>query len=95
MSNIVKKQIDSIHKNLALYSNPFEIKSSIEWSDFRPLTPTDMLLIGFDDTYSNLIHATRLGWLGVTFGPAIGKSVGNLMLKDKSNKNNLDVQLFS
>ncbi len=92
---IVKKQIDSIHRNLALYSNPFEIKNSIEWTGFRPLTPNDMPLIGFDETYSNLIHATGLGWLGITFGPAIGKIVSDLILKDKSNKNNLDVQLFS
>jgi len=92
---IVKKQIDSIHKNLALYSNPFEIKNSIEWTGFRPLTPNDMPLIGFDDTYSNLIHATGLGWLGITFGPAIGKIIADLVLVDKNNKNNLDVQLFS
>jgi len=92
---IVKKQINSIHKNLSLYSNPFEIKNGIEWTGFRPLTPNDMPLIGFDDTYSNLIHATGLGWLGMTFGPAIGKIVGDLVLKDKRNENNLDVQLFS
>ncbi|NQY94007.1 MAG: FAD-binding oxidoreductase [Campylobacteraceae bacterium] len=92
---IVKKQIDSIHKNLALYSNAFEIKNSVEWTGFRPLTPNDMPLIGFDDKYSNLVHATGLGWLGITFGPAVGKIVSDLVIRDKSNKNNLDVQLFS
>ena len=92
---IVKKQIDSIHHNLSLYSNPFEIKNSVEWAGFRPLTPNDMPLIGFDDQYSNLIHATGLGWLGITFGPAIGKIISDLAINDKTNKSNLDVQLFS
>lgn len=92
---IVRKQIESIHHNLSLYTNPFEIKNSIEWTGFRPLTPNDMPLIGYDDTYSNLVHATGLGWLGMTFGPAIGKIVGDLVLKDKKNKTNLDVLLFS
>jgi len=92
---IVKKQIDSIHKNLSLYSNVFEMKNCIEWTGFRPLTPNDMPIIGYDEKYKNLIHATGLGWLGITFGPAVGKIVGDLVLKDKDNKNNLDVQLFS
>ena len=92
---VVKKQIESIHHNLSLYTNPFEIKNSIEWTGFRPLTPNDMPLIGYDEKYSNLIHATGLGWLGITFGPAIGKIVNDLVIDCKTNKENLDVQLFS
>jgi len=93
--SVVKKQIDSIHQNLSLYTNAFETKNSVEWTGFRPLTPNDMPLIGYDDTYSNLIHATGLGWLGITFGPAIGKIISDLVIKDKKNQQNADVLLFS
>ncbi len=92
---IVKKQIESIHHNLSLYTNPFEIKNSVEWTGFRPLTPNDMPLIGYDETYSNLVHATGLGWLGMTFAPAIGKIISDLVIRDKKNKSNLDILLFS
>jgi len=92
---IVKKQIDSIHQNLSLYTNSFEKENVIEWTGFRPLTPNDMPIIGYDENYKNLIHATGLGWLGITFGPAIGKIMSDLITKDKENESNIDVLLFS
>jgi len=93
--NIVKKQIDSIHKNLNQYTNSFEMKNCVEWAGFRPLTPNDMPIIGFDEKYGNLVHATGLGWLGITFAPAIGKIVSQVITQDKQNKNNVDILLFS
>ncbi len=93
--NVIKKQINSIHHNLSLYTNKFEMKNMVEWTGFRPLTPNDMPILGFDDTYSNLVHATGLGWLGITFGPAIGKIISELIIKDKNNKTNVDIQLLS
>ncbi len=93
--NVVKKQIDSIKKNLSIYTNDFEMKNAIEWTGFRPLCPNDMPLIGYDKKYKNLIHATGLGWLGITFAPAIGNIISNLVLKDKENKKNKDILLFS
>jgi D-amino-acid dehydrogenase len=93
--DIIKKQIQSIHHNLSLYTNEFKMNNCVQWAGFRPLTPNDMPLIGYDDQYSNLIHATGLGWLGMTFGPAVGKIISNLIVKDKKNKNNLDILLFS
>ena len=92
---VVEKQIQSINHNLSLYTKPFEMKNSIEWTGFRPLTPNDMPLIGYDDNYDNLVHATGLGWLGMTFSPAIGNIISNLIIKNKKNKKNLDVLLFS
>ena len=92
---VVKKQIDSILHNFSLFSNPIEMKNIVEWTGFRPLTPNDMPLIGCDETYTNLVHATGLGWLGITFAPAVGKIIGDLIVKDKINKNNLDILLFS
>lgn len=93
--NVVKKQIDSIKKNLALYSNEFEMKNAVEWTGFRPLCPNDMPILGYDKNYSNLVHATGLGWLGITFGPAIGNIITELVLEYKENKKSKDILLFS
>ena len=93
--NIIKKQIDSIHKNLDLYTNPFQKENVIEWTGFRPLTPNDIPIIGYDERYNNLVHATGLGWLGITFAPAIGKIVSDVITVDKKNATNVDVLLFS
>lgn len=93
--DVVRKQIDSIHKNLSLYTNAFEMREQIEWTGFRPLTPNDIPILGFDENYNNLVHATGLGWLGITFAPAIGKIIGDVITIDKKNETNVDVLLFS
>jgi D-amino-acid dehydrogenase len=93
--DIIRKQIDSIHKNLAMYSNDFKKEDMVEWTGFRPLTPNDIPIIGFDEKYNNLVHATGLGWLGITFAPAIGKIVSDVITIDKKNETNTDVLLFS
>ncbi len=93
--NVIKKQIDSIHKNIDLYTNYFEKENIIEWAGFRPLTPNDIPIIGYDEKYNNLVHATGLGWLGITFAPAIGKIVNDIITVDKKNTTNVDVLLFS
>ncbi len=93
--DVVRKQIDSIHKNFSLYTNNFNKENIVEWAGFRPLTVNDMPLIGFDKTYKNLVHATGLGWLGITFAPAIGKIINDVVVKDKKNETNIDILLFS
>lgn len=93
--DIVKKQIESIKHNLSLYTQDFEMKNCIEWTGFRPLTPDDMPILGFDEKYSNLVHATGLGWLGITFGPAIGKIISELIVEHKENRKSSDILLFS
>ncbi len=93
--NVVRKQIDSIHKNLSLYTNSFEKRDMVEWAGFRPLTPNDIPIIGFDENYDNLVHATGLGWLGITFAPAIGKVINDVITIDKKNTTNVDILLFS
>ena len=92
---IVKKQIQSIHSNLALYSNDFEKRNMVEWTGFRPLTPNDIPILGYDEKYNNLVHATGLGWLGITFAPAIGKIISDVITINKRNETNEDILLFS
>ncbi len=79
---VVKKQIESIKTNFKRYTIPFEMEEQVEWCGFRPLTPNDMPLIGKDEDYDNLVYATGLGWLGMTFAPSIGESIANIIQKD-------------
>ncbi len=93
--SVVKKQIESIKKNFFEYNNSFEMKNEYHWSGFRPLTPNDIPLIGRDEEYTNLSYAMGLGWLGMTFAPAIGNIICDLIVNDKSNAKSDDILLFS
>ncbi len=92
---IVKKQIESIKENFKKYTIPFEMENIIEWTGFRPLTPNDMPLIGRDEQYKNLIYGMGLGWLGMTFGPALATILKDLIINDLENKKSDDILLFS
>lgn len=92
---IVKEQIESIKKNFSNYTIPFKMKDIVEWTGFRPLTPNDMPLIGRDEEYNNLVYAMGLGWLGMTFAPAVGSIITDLVVNNKSNAKSDDILLFS
>ena len=92
---VIKKQIESIKENFKKYTIPFEMENIIEWTGFRPLTPNDMPLIGRDEKYKNLIYGMGLGWLGMTFGPALATILKDLIINDLENKNSDDILLFS
>ncbi|WP_418186809.1 NAD(P)/FAD-dependent oxidoreductase [Aliarcobacter lanthieri] len=92
---IVKKQIESIKENFKKYTIPFEMEDITEWAGFRPLTPNDMPLIGRDEKYENLIYGMGLGWLGMTFGPALASILKDLVINNLENKNCDDILLFS
>ncbi len=92
---VVKEQIESIKENFKKYTIPFEMENIIEWTGFRPLTPNDMPLIGRDEKYKNLIYGMGLGWLGMTFGPALATILKDLIIHDLENKNSDDILLFS
>lgn len=92
---VVKKQIESIKENFKKYTVPFEMGNIVEWTGFRPLTPNDMPLIGRDERYKNLIYGMGLGWLGMTFGPALANILKNLIINNLENKNSDDILLFS
>ena len=92
---VIIKQIESIKENFKKYTIPFEMENIIEWTGFRPLTPNDMPLIGRDEKYKNLIYGMGLGWLGMTFGPALACILKDLIINDLENKNSDDILLFS
>ncbi|MDC0933503.1 FAD-dependent oxidoreductase [Arcobacteraceae bacterium] len=93
--SIVRKQIESMNKNLAQYTNDFKRENVTEWAGFRPLTPNDIPILGYDERYNNLVHATGLGWLGITFAPSIGKIINDVITIDQKNETNADILLFS
>ena len=61
------------------------MENIIEWTGFRPLTPNDMPLIGRDEKYKNLIYGMGLGWLGMTFGPALATILKDLIINNLEN----------
>jgi D-amino-acid dehydrogenase len=93
--SVVKRQIESIKKNFFEYNINFELKDEVTWSGFRPLTPNDIPLIGRDEKYKNLTYAMGLGWLGMTFAPAVGSIISNIVSKDIPNAKSDDILLFS
>lgn len=93
--DIIEKQIKSIKENFKKYTVPFEMQNITEWTGFRPLTPNDMPLIGRDERYKNLIYGMGLGWLGMTFAPALASILKDLIVNDLENKNSDDILLFS
>ena len=93
--NINPKYINKILQTLKSCSIPFELKNQKHLTGFRPLTPNDMPLIGRDKDCQNLIYATGLGWLGMSFAPAIGNIISDLIVNNKTNKQSEDILLFS
>jgi len=66
------KRFESILNTLKPFIVEFQMEDIEYWTGFRPLTPNDIPLFGRDESYENIIHANGMGWLGITFGPAIG-----------------------
>ncbi len=93
--NYKMERFESILNTLRPYIVDFEMKEIRYWTGFRPLTPNDIPLFGRDEKYNNIIHANGMGWLGITFAPAIGDIVCDLIDKNLENKKSDDVLLFS
>ncbi|MBN2963962.1 FAD-dependent oxidoreductase [Sulfurospirillum sp. T05] len=93
--DINMKRVQSILANLKTHTVKFELQNPRYWAGFRPLTPNDMPLIGRDSTYRNMVYGMGYGWLGMTFGPALGEIIGRLIDEDLENHQSDDVLLFS
>ena len=94
-TKVIQRQIDSIKKNFFEYNQTFELKNEQYWTGFRPLTPNDIPLIGRDEQIKNLTYGMGLGWLGMTFAPAVGNILTDLVVNEKSNAQSDDILLFS
>jgi D-amino-acid dehydrogenase len=90
-----EKYINSILKIFKEHTSNIELIDIEKWSGVRPLPTNDMPFIGRDTQYNNLIFATGLGWLGITFGPVVSKIASTLINKEQENYQNKDVLAFS
>ncbi len=91
----VPGKMDKVLERFWQCCNKFEMKNIKKWTGLRPLTPNDMPLIGRDETFENLVYATGLGWMGITFGPAVGKIIADLIINNKKNTDSDDILLLS
>jgi D-amino-acid dehydrogenase len=89
------RRIESILRTFRAYAVDFPLRNPRTWAGNRPLTPNDMPLIGRDEEFRNLVYATGLGWLGITFAPAVAKILGRLIGEDLENREMEDILLFS
>ncbi len=87
------KKVEGIMNIFKNESFDMKIKDITPWAGLRALTPNDRPLIGRDDNCRNMVYAMGLGWLGMTFSPAIGKMIGNIIINDYDD--NEDIKLFS
>jgi len=85
-------EIISIFKNESKNMNIKDIKS---WSGLRALSPNDKPSFGRDNKYNNITYAMGLGWLGMTFAPAIGEIVSDIVSKDIKMDNLNNMMMFS
>jgi len=88
-------KIDSLKNIFLEHTNGVDMKESKNWSGYRPLAYCDIPTLGRDDKYNNLIYATGLGWLGVTFAPAVGQIISDLIVSNKQNHQSDNILLFS
>ncbi len=89
------RRIESILETFRHYARPFPLRHPRYWAGNRPLTPNDMPLLGRDEQYRNLVYATGLGWLGITFAPAVAGILQRLITRDLDNREDEDILLFS
>jgi D-amino-acid dehydrogenase len=88
-------QINSLKNIFLSYVDNMNMNKCENWSGYRPLAYSDIPTLGRDDKYNNLIYATGLGWLGVTFAPAVGQIISDLIVNNKQNYQSDDILLFS
>jgi len=88
-------KIDSLKNIFLEHTNGVDMKESKNWSGYRPLAYCDIPTLGRDDIYNNLIYATGLGWLGITFAPAVGQIISDLIVNNKQNHQSDSILLFS
>ena len=87
------KKIDGLMSVFQNESFDMKVKDIKPWCGLRALTPNDKPLIGRDNKCTNMMYAMGLGWLGMTFSPAIGKIIADIIISNSDD--NEDIRLFS
>lgn len=75
--------VRSIPQYYPEYTLPVPDESTV-WHGFRPCSPDGLPYLGKTRTHENLVIAGGLGMMGLSLGPAVGKSVCDLLTGTKT-----------
>lgn len=91
---INRKRVEGIVSSVPRYYSEFNIPFPEEkeiWHGFRPCSPDGLPYLGNSRTLENLTIAGGLGMMGLSLGPAVGKTVADLI---NGNRTATDIRLF-
>lgn len=91
---INRKRVEGIVNSIPQYYPEYELPLPEEkeiWHGFRPCSPDGLPYLGNSKTLNNLTLAGGLGMMGLSLGPAVGKTVADLV---NSNRPATDIRLF-
>lgn len=91
---INRKRVEGIVNAVPQYYPEFELPLPEEkeiWHGFRPCSPDGLPYLGNCRTLNNLTIAGGLGMMGLSLGPAVGKTVADLV---NGNRPATDIRLF-
>lgn len=84
---INRKRLEGIVRSIPQYYPEYTLPvpdESTVWHGFRPCSPDGLPYLGKAKTQENLIIAGGLGMMGLSLGPAVGKSVCDLLTGTKT-----------
>lgn len=89
---INRNRVEGIVRSVPQYYPEFELPYPEEiWHGFRPCSPDGLPYLGNSGKLENLTIAGGLGMMGLSLGPAVGKTVADLI---NGNRTGTDIRLF-
>ncbi len=91
---INRKRVEGIVRSVPQYYPEYRLPLPEEkaiWHGFRPCSPDGLPYLGHSSTLENLTVAGGLGMMGLSLGPAVGKTVADLVNGDRPST---DIRLF-
>ncbi len=91
---INRNRVEGIVRSVPRYYPEFELPLPEEkdiWHGFRPCSPDGLPYLGNSSKLENLTIAGGLGMMGLSLGPAVGKTVADLI---NSSRTGTDIRLF-
>ena len=92
---INRNRVEGIVRSVPRYYPEFALPHPDEseiWHGFRPCSPDGLPYLGTSSVLQNLTVAGGLGMMGLSLGPAVGKTVADLV---NGNRTSTDIRLFN
>lgn len=93
--SINRKRVEGIVRSVPQYYPDFNLpfpEDSAIWHGFRPCSPDGLPYLGNSAKLENLTIAGGLGMMGLSLGPAVGKTVADLINGERTGS---DIRLFN